>query len=106
MIWLQATVCLFVWLAYGLFLRGRSDALRTRLQSLSRNQLILRGIGGFILSAVIMLAGLWGISAGGGLTIKGLNEWGWPTTALLGLIFVHIQVLSAAAMIVVIQRDS
>ena len=104
MIWLQATVCLFVWLAYGLFLRSQSDSLRTRLQALSRNQLILRGIGGFLLSAVIMLAGLWAISAGGGLSIKGLNEWGWPATALLGLVFVHIQVMSAAAMIVVIQK--
>ena len=104
MIWLQATVCLFVWLAYGLFLRSQSDSLRTRLQALSRNQLILRGIGGFLLSAVIMLAGLWAISAGGGRWIKGRNEWGGPPTAVLGLVVVHIQVMSAAAMIVVIQK--
>lgn len=104
MIWLQATVCLFIWLTYGLYLRTKSNALRTRLQSLTRNQLILRGIGGFLLSAVIMLAGLWGISAGGGLSIKGLNEWSWPATALLGIVFVHIQVMSAAAMIVVVQK--
>lgn len=106
MIWLQATVCLFVWLAYGLYLRTRSDSLRMRLQALTRNQLIFRSIGGFLLSAVIMLTGLWGISACGGLSAKGLNAWGWPVAGVLGLFFVHIQVLSAAAMIVIIQRDN
>ncbi|MCC7101935.1 MAG: hypothetical protein IT206_02515 [Fimbriimonadaceae bacterium] len=106
MIWLQATVCLFVWLAYGLYLRTRSDSLRMRLQALSRNQLILRSISGFVLSAAIMLTGLWGISACGGLSAKGLNAWSWPAVGVLGLVFVHIQVLSAAAMIVIIQRDN
>lgn len=86
-------------------MRQRSEGLRTRLEGLSRNQLIFRGIAGFLASAMVLLSGLWAISALGGITLGGLTHLGWLGVLLIGLAFVHIQVVSAAAMIVVIQKQ-
>lgn len=60
---------------------------------------------GILGSAVVLFAGLWGLSAAGGVENDCLAIWAWPVVALLGLFFVHMQVLGAAAMILLVQQE-
>lgn len=60
---------------------------------------------GILGSAVVLFAGLWGLSAVGGVESDRLALWAWPVVALLGLFFVHMQVLGAAAMILLVQQE-
>ena len=104
-IWGQSFAALVVWLAYGWQQGKGQDALRARLNQRSRTQLVRNGSLGFIFSAVILLSGLWAIASAGGLTPNGLTVWGWVAVVLVGLVFVHFQVLAAASMITLVQQS-
>lgn len=94
-----------VWLAYGLIQRRRQDVIRQKLLRTPRVVRVLYGSVGFFFSAALLLGGLWWIAAQGGLTPNGLTLWGWVAVTLLGLGFVHVQVLAAASMITLIQEN-
>lgn len=104
MIWPQAAVSFLVWIGYGAWMRGRSERLRARLMGSSRGFRVFLGSAGLILSAFALLGGLAGISALGGVQEGGLLLWAWLAVTLLGLGFVHLQVLGAAAMITIVQE--
>lgn len=105
MIWAQGAVCFLAWVGYGIWLRGRSERLRARLGSLPRSSKVMLGSLGILGSAVVLLGGLWGLAALGGVADDRLAIWAWPVVALLGLFFVHMQVLGAAAMILLVQQE-
>lgn len=105
MIWQQAALSFLIWLLYGFLLRRRSEELRARLRAASRTSKVLLGSVGFIGGAVLLLGGLWGIAAAGGVVQGSLTIWAWASVTLLGLVFVHTQVLGAAAMITLIQES-
>lgn len=106
MIWPQAIACFAVWVGYGWWLKGRSGALRARMLRTPRRVRVLYGSVGLIGSAVGLLLGLSVIAAQGGLTPQGLTPWAWIATTLLGLGFVHMQTMGAAAMITLVQDES
>lgn len=94
-----------VWLLYGTLMRRRSDELRIRLRAAARKTKVLLGSVGLIGGAILLLGGLWQIAALGGIGPAGLTVWAWAAVTLLGLVFVHLQVLGAAAMITLIQES-
>jgi hypothetical protein len=104
-IWLQASISFLIWLAYGLFLRRRSEGLRVQLSHMSRQKRVLLGSVGIIGSALVLLAGLYGLASLGGIQHDSMTLWAWPAATLLGVFFVHMQVLGAAAMITLVQEE-
>ncbi len=94
-----------IWMLYGVVQSRRQAEIRAHLTNTSRSKRIFFGIGGFIASAVVLLAGLYWVGANGGLTPTGLTLWGWLLVAGLGLVFVHLQVLAAASMITLVQEN-
>ncbi|HRI44222.1 MAG TPA: hypothetical protein PLL78_12480 [Fimbriimonadaceae bacterium] len=105
MIWQQAALSFLVWLLYGTLMRRRSGDLRIRLRETRRKTKVLLGSVGLIGGAILLLGGLWQIAALGGIGPSGLTIWAWVGVTLLGLVFVHLQVLGAAAMITLIQES-
>ena len=99
MIWMQAIACFFAWIAYGLWLRRSSERLRKRMGSSTRRTRTLLGSVGLLLGLALLGAGLWGVSAFGGLGPNGLEPWAWAAVTVIGAVFVHLQVLGAAAMV-------
>jgi len=94
-----------IWMLYGVVQSRRQASIRVNLMRTSRTKRMFFGIGGFILSAVVLLGGLFWVGANGGLTQTGLTLWSWFVVAGLGLIFVHLQVLAAASMITLVQEN-
>ncbi len=86
-------------------MRGRNEALRAKLRGTPRKQRVLYGSVGMIGSLVVLLGGLVLIGNFGGLNKDGLTLWAWPLAAMLGLLFVHMQVLGAASMITLVQDE-
>lgn len=99
MIWLQAGACFVAWTLYGLWLRRSSETLRAKMHSTSRNRRVLLGSVGLLAGLVVLAIGLWSIAALGGLTAKGLVPWAWLAVTVVGVVFVHLQVQGAAAML-------
>lgn len=99
MIWLQSSVCFLVWIAYGFAMRRRSAALKARMQGLTPRKRVLYGAGGLILGLFVLAVGLLALDALGGTRDGALTPWAWPIVAVLGLVFIHLQVLGAAALL-------
>jgi hypothetical protein len=102
MIWLQALACFVVWTAYGLWLRRSSENLRARMQSMGRGTRASLGSVGLLAGLAVLGAGLWAVSALGGLTAAGLTAWAWLAVTVVGIGFVHLQVLGAAALVTLV----
>jgi hypothetical protein len=105
MVWLQAGVCFVIWVAYGLWLRRSSERLRARFCTMGRTSRTLLGSVGLVGGLGVLAGGLYLVSRGGGLGTSGLEPWAWATVALLGLGFVHLQVLGAAAMVSLVLEE-
>ncbi len=99
MLWLQAGVSFLVWMAYGLWLRRRSDALRAKMRGHSRLRKALLGSLGLLAGVVLLAGGLMVVAALGGVRGGSLTAWAWPVVTLVGLGFIHLQVLGAAALV-------
>jgi hypothetical protein len=65
----------------------------------SRQRRTVVGSLGLIAGLVLLAAGLYLVSALGGLTDNGLVPWAWAAVTVIGVGFVHLQVLGAAAMV-------
>lgn len=102
MIWLQASACFVLWLSFGLLLRRSSHRLKARMHGLSRTARAMLGSVGLLGGLAVLAVGLYGVSQLGGLDTNGLRPWAWIAVALLGLVFVHLQVLGAAAMVTLV----
>lgn len=105
MIWQQGAVCFLLWIAYGWWMRNRSAELRARMAAMPRRGRVLYGSVGLVGAAVALIVGLFGLAAAGGLGEEGLTLWAWPLVALLGLGFVHMQLMGAAALITLVQDE-
>ncbi|HRF60357.1 MAG TPA: hypothetical protein PLH94_10660 [Fimbriimonadaceae bacterium] len=105
MIWGQALACFAVWIFYGWTLRRKSDSLRAGLRAASRSKKVMLGSVGIIGSGLFLIASLYGLSALGGVQGAALTWWAWTACLLVGLVFVHCQVLGAAAMITLVQEE-
>ena len=99
MIWLQSSICFLVWIAYGFAMRRRSAALKARMQGLTARKRVMFGAGGLILGLFVLAVGLLSLDALGGTRDGALTLWAWPIVAVLGLVFIHLQVLGAAALL-------
>lgn len=99
MIWLQAGACFALWIGYGLWMRGSSDRLRERMRGLARAPRVVLGSAGLLLGLAVLVAGLSAVYALGGVSDGALSPLGWLSVAVIGLVFVHLQVLGAAAMV-------
>ncbi len=99
MIWLQAGACFVLWVCYGLWLRRSSASLKARMHGSSRRTRTLLGSVGLLVGLAVLAAGLYAVSRFGGLDANGLKPWAWMAVLLVGTVFVHLQVLGAAAMV-------
>ncbi len=99
MIWLQAGACFVLWVGYGLWLRRSSESLKARMQGLSRRSRTLLGSAGLLAGLAVLALGLFAVFQLGGLDENGLKPWAWLAVAVVGTVFVHMQVLGAAAMV-------
>jgi hypothetical protein len=99
MIWLQAGACFVLWVGYGFWLRRSADRLKAKMHGSTRRSRALLGSVGLIAGLLVLAAGLYLVYRFGGLGKDGLTGWGWAAVALVGLVFVHLQVLGAAAMV-------
>jgi hypothetical protein len=63
-----------------------------------RNRVLLGSVG-LLAGLAVLAGGLFAVYRFGGITESGLEPWGWVAVALVGLVFVHLQVLGAAAMV-------
>lgn len=66
---------------------------------MSRGRRVFLGSAGLLLGLVLLGFGLWAVASAGGLNDSGLVPWAWSVVALLGLGFIHLQVMGAAAMV-------
>lgn len=105
MIWLQAGLCFLIWIAYGFRLRGLAPQLRERMRTASSGRRVAIGSAGLLLGLALLLAGLYGLAAAGAVAGGTLTWWGWIGCAAIGLVFIHMQVLGAAAMITLIMEQ-
>ncbi len=99
MIWLQSGVSFVLWICYGIRMRGRESQLRTAIERIPRASRVGRSALWLIGGAVLLLAGLIGLGAAGAIQRGALTGWGWAAVTLLGLLFVHCQVVGAGLMV-------
>lgn len=105
MIWLQAGTCFALWVAYGLWMRRSSDRLRARMLGSPRRNRALLGSAGLLAGLGVLTAGLWGVYSLGWAGPDGLKPFGWVGVAAIGLAFIHLQVLGAAAMVTLVMEE-
>lgn len=98
----QVGIAFALWVCYGVYLRKHSDALRTKIGGYSRGMKVAFGSVGFLVSAAVMLGALVVISRNGGLHNGQLVIWAWLLMVVAGIIFVHLQVMAAASMIMMV----
>lgn len=101
--WFQVLSLFVIWVGVGFALRRKNDMIRETLLLRKRNFLIVTGIVGFIASAVILFFALALASQSPSLYASGqLTFLGYLLVAIAGTLFVCIQVISAASMIVIV----
>lgn len=99
MVWTQGLVCFIGWLAFGWWLRLRSNRLKMLVTNQSRKARTLLASVGIIASGLFLIAGLALVTALGGMTRNGLTGLGWIGVFVVGLVFIAGQVVSAGAMV-------
>ncbi|MCG9896092.1 MAG: hypothetical protein MH204_11520 [Fimbriimonadaceae bacterium] len=102
MTWIGGGICFLIWVAYGWRMRSQADVMRARLAGMSRSRIVFLGSGGLLLGLLVLKAGMVGLALLGGADADGIKLWAWPFVLLLGLIFVHVQVWGAAAMLTLV----
>lgn len=96
--WIGGFICLLLWVGYGWLMRSSSEKLRQKLMRMPRSQKVFLGSGGMLLGLVFLMGGMVLLAALGGADEGGIKPWAWPVILLLGLAFVHMQVIGAAAL--------
>lgn len=96
--WVGGSICLILWVGYGWIMRSSSEKLRRRMASMPRSRKVFLGSGGLLLGLIFLMGGMMLLAAAGGADQGGIKPWAWPVILLLGLGFVHTQVIGAAAL--------
>ncbi len=104
MLWVQASVSFLFWLLPGLLLWKRSARLKKWFAELPRGTRVFLGSAGLLLGMFILVAGLFLVAENGGIQDGGLVPWAWLAVTVLGMAFVTIQALGAAAMLTLMSR--
>lgn len=79
-----------IWLAYGVFAWRKRSRMLEWAQTKSIGARLPLSIGLLFGGAMALLCGLYAIESSGGLS----KPWAWPSVVVLGVIFVHCQVLA------------
>lgn len=103
MIWTQALLSFVVWIATGFILQRNSAKIGCALEHLSSTARRTVGVVGFLGSLALLIGGLYGIQALGGILKGQLTPIGWIAATVLGVVFVTCQSLTAGAMIIQVQ---
>lgn len=96
--WIGGLLCLVLWVAYGWIMRSSSEKLRRKMASMPRSRKVFLGSGGLLLGLILLMGGMILLASFGGADVGGIKLWAWPVILLLGLAFVHTQVIGAAAL--------
>ncbi len=104
MIGLQVGSAFVLWIAYGLLLWRRSDAVRAYAGKGSRTARAIRAAAMLFGGAAALLAVLVQVQNGGGFTPSGMAGWAWFVVAGAGLVFVHLQTMAAAMLVLLVQE--
>lgn len=103
---LPALACFVLWLGYGVWLWRRAPVWSPRIQGLSRTA---KGLGGTLLlflGAGVLLGGLASLGPLGLAHGDRLEPGGWAVAGLVGLAFVHAQVLAVALMMALVRQNA
>jgi hypothetical protein len=95
MLWLQGLVCLAAWLALGVVLALRREALFIWARRASGRARRLMAPALLLVSAGVLVVALGLVSGLGGWSERGLAPWAWAAVGLIGAVFVSLQVLAA-----------
>ncbi|MCW5943501.1 MAG: hypothetical protein KIS66_14810 [Fimbriimonadaceae bacterium] len=101
-----ALACFVAWIAYGALLWRRSPRWRARVQSLSRTAKGVGGTGLLFLGAAVLLGGLASLAPLGLAREGKLEPGGWVLAGVVGLAFVHAQVVAVALMVALVQENA
>lgn len=104
MIWVQGLICFAIWIAYGFIQSRRSDTIRQRLSSLTRQSRAVSGAVIMLVGAGILFGVLITAHSFGGFTTNGMTPLTFLAIAIAGLGFVHAQTM-AMAMLVTLMFD-
>lgn len=100
--WGQAIGLALVWVAIGIWIRPRGHAWGQALRRRPRHQVVLLATFGFIMSLIVLIAGLAAIVQAGGIVNGRLTDVAMVLTALVGTLFVAGQTLSGLALAVLV----
>ncbi|HAY13949.1 MAG TPA: hypothetical protein PLB31_01635 [Fimbriimonadaceae bacterium] len=100
--WGQAIGLALLWVAIGVWIRPRGHAWGQALRRRPRPQVVLLATLGFVLSLVVLVAGLAGIVQSGGVVNGRLTDLALVLTAVVGTVFVAGQTLSGLALAVLV----
>jgi hypothetical protein len=88
---LQCGACLIVWMAVGIGLALRIKDTLTPVPETLRGRKFLTAVGLYVLSALVLLGGLFGVFVQRGIQNNALLPWAWLTVGFIGLVFVLLQ---------------
>jgi hypothetical protein len=98
-IWLQGLPLFILWIGYGALQSRRSAKIRAELLRLPRVRRLSRSIAFFILSVAALFGGFLAIDAVHGMDDGMLRFHGWVIAGVVGLIFVHLQMMAFALLV-------
>jgi len=98
-IWFQALVCFGLWIGYGVLQARRSETIRAKVTSLSRNARATMGAVTMLLGAIVLFGILIGSQYLGGFTRDGMTPLTWLAIGAGGLLFVHAQTMAMAMLV-------
>jgi uncharacterized membrane protein len=96
MIWIQTLPAFVLWLVYIWIMRRWVQEGKNRYASQKRSFRILAMIAALLGSGGVLLGGLWAISRMGWIQTTTLTIPGVIAVAIIGLLFVHMQMLATA----------
>lgn len=99
MLWVQVGVCLLIWIGCGWWLARPDSWMHRRLDRWSRKARTLLGSVGLLFGLAVLITGVYAVATGEGMADGRLKPWAWIAVAVLGLLFVGLQVLGAGAML-------
>jgi hypothetical protein len=98
-VWVQAGVCFVAWVAYGWWLRGKTDGWLARLSPWSPKSCACVGSLGLVAGGLMALVALSFVAWAGGIKEGALSLWAWVAVLATGFAFVWAQSVSAVCLV-------